>query len=76
MFESLRLLYKGKVRDVWQVGEDHGLIYTTDRISVFDHILPTPIPGRGEILTKITRFWAYNTDWIVPNHIKRALALA
>lgn len=72
MFESLRLLYKGKVRDVWQVGEDHGLIYTTDRISVFDHILPTPIPGRGEILTKITRFWAYNTDWIVPNHIKRA----
>jgi phosphoribosylaminoimidazole-succinocarboxamide synthase len=62
-------MYRGKVRDVWEIGIDHLLIYTTDRVSAFDVILPTPIPGRGEILTKFTRFWCDMTQYIVPNHI-------
>lgn len=71
MFDSLHLLHRGKVRDVWAVGNDDLIIYTSDRVSVFDSVLPTSIPGRGEILTNMTRFWAYETQHIIPNHISR-----
>lgn len=54
---SLPLLGRGKVRDLYAVGEDALLLVTTDRLSAFDVILPTPIPGKGRILTAITRFW-------------------
>lgn len=71
-FPSLKLLKRGKVRDVWEVDDQHLLIYTTDRVSVFDSILPTAIPGRGELLTTSTRYWCDKTKWIIPNHISRA----
>jgi phosphoribosylaminoimidazole-succinocarboxamide synthase len=61
MFEShipgLPLIHRGKVRDLYAVGEDHLLMVTTDRLSAFDVVLPTPIPGKGRILTAITVFW-------------------
>lgn len=69
MLDPLKLMYRGKVRDVWEIGIDHLLIFTSDRVSALDVILPTPIPGRGEILTKFTRFWCDMTQYIVPNHI-------
>lgn len=71
-FPSLKLLKRGKVRDIWEVDNQHLLIYTTDRVSVFDSILPTTIPGRGELLTTATRYWCDKTKWIIPNHISRA----
>lgn len=54
---DLTLLARGKVRDVYAVGDEHLLIVATDRISAFDCILPTPIPRKGEVLTNISRFW-------------------
>lgn len=57
---------QGKVRDVYDLG-DRLVIVATDRISAFDWVMPTPIPGKGRILTAMTRFWF---DWLkVPNHI-------
>lgn len=56
-FSNLKLLARGKVRDVYEIDERHLLIVATDRISAFDCILPTPIPHKGEILTRISRFW-------------------
>lgn len=58
---------RGKVRDIYDLG-DELLIIASDRISAFDCVLPTPIPGKGEILTKISRFWFAKTASIVPNH--------
>ena len=73
MFESqergLPLLRRGKVRDVYQPSPEHLLIVACDRISAFDHILPTPIPDKGRILTQISNFWFEKTEHIVPNHI-------
>ncbi|WP_018953751.1 phosphoribosylaminoimidazolesuccinocarboxamide synthase [Thioalkalivibrio sulfidiphilus] len=66
---SLPLIHRGKVRDLYAVGEDHLLIVTTDRISAFDVILPTPIPGKGEVLTKISEFWFRKLEHIVPNQL-------
>lgn len=71
-FPSLKLVKKGKVRDVWEIDDDHLLIYTSDRVSAFDAILPTTIPGRGEMLTATTRYWCDKTKWIMPNHISQA----
>lgn len=61
------LLFRGKVRDVYDLGEDL-LIVATDRISAFDVILPTPILGKGRVLTKLTEFWMNRFKDIVPNH--------
>jgi len=73
MFESqergLPLLRRGKVRDVYQPGDEHLIIVACDRISAFDHILPTPIPDKGKILTQISNFWFEKTEHLVPNHI-------
>lgn len=68
-------LYKrGKVRDVYRFGEDKLLIVATDRISAFDHVLPTPIPHKGEILTQLTIFWFNFLEDVMPNHhVKMAL---
>jgi phosphoribosylaminoimidazole-succinocarboxamide synthase len=66
---SLPLLGRGKVRDLYEVDAEHMLIVTTDRISAFDVILPTPIPGKGRVLTEISRFWFERMDHIVPNHL-------
>ncbi len=66
---SLPRIGQGKVRELYAVGEDHILIVTTDRISAFDVVLPTPIPGKGAVLTAVSRFWFDFTRDIVPNHL-------
>lgn len=59
---------RGKVRDVYEVGGDL-LIVATDRISAFDHVLPSPIPDKGRILSQLSAFWFARTGHIVPNHL-------
>ncbi|MBZ0094620.1 MAG: phosphoribosylaminoimidazolesuccinocarboxamide synthase [Sulfuricella sp.] len=66
---SLPLLNRGKVRDIYAVDDQHLLIVTTDRLSAFDVILPTPIPGKGEVLTAISNFWFERLKEIVPNQL-------
>lgn len=66
---SLPLLVRGKVRDVYAVGDDHLLIVTTDRLSAFDVVLPDPIPGKGAVLTAVSGFWFRYTQNIIQNHI-------
>ena len=66
---SLPLLSRGKVRDIYEVDQDHLLIVTTDRISAFDVILPNPIPGKGAVLTAVSNFWFERTRGIIPNHL-------
>ena len=67
--KSLPLLQRGKVRDIYTVDDEHMLIITTDRLSAFDVVLPTPIPGKGEVLTRLSNFWFGRTQHIVPNHL-------
>ena len=67
--KSLPLLARGKVRDVYAVGDDHLLIVTTDRLSAFDVVLPEPIPGKGVVLTSVSSFWFRQTRNIIKNHL-------
>jgi phosphoribosylaminoimidazole-succinocarboxamide synthase len=67
-FKDLKLFRRGKVRDVYEVG-DHLLMIATDRISAFDVVLPTPIPMKGAVLTQLSRFWFDMMKDIVPNHL-------
>jgi phosphoribosylaminoimidazole-succinocarboxamide synthase len=67
--KSLPLVNRGKVRDIYGVGEDHLLIVTTDRLSAFDVVLPTPIPGKGAVLTAVSNFWFARTRDLIPNHL-------
>jgi len=67
--KSLPLLVRGKVRDVYGVGDEHLLIVTTDRLSAFDVVLPDPIPGKGAVLTAVSNFWFERTRSLVPNHL-------
>ncbi len=69
--ENLPLLRRGKVRDVYDMG-DALLIAATDRISCFDVVLPTPIPGKGAILTRMSEMWFGLTRNIVRNHFRSA----
>ncbi len=64
---SLPLIHKGKVRDIYGVGDDKLLIVTTDRLSAFDVIMPMPIPGKGEVLTRVSAFWFNRLKSIVPS---------
>lgn len=73
---SLPLINKGKVRDLYDVDDDHLLIVTTDRISAFDVILPTPIAGKGRILTETAQFWMHKAESILPNQLADDLKLA
>jgi phosphoribosylaminoimidazole-succinocarboxamide synthase len=66
---SLPLLGRGKVRDIYAVGDDKLLIVTTDRLSAFDVVLPTPIPGKGRVLTEMANFWFAKLGHIVPNQL-------
>ena len=66
--EGLRLLGRGKVRDIYEVDADHLLIVATDRLSAFDIVLEDPIPGKGGVLTALSRFWFERTRSIVANH--------
>ncbi len=65
----LPLLNRGKVRDIYAVGDDKLLIVTTDRLSAFDVVLPSPIPDKGKVLNQISLFWFKKFKNIVPNHI-------
>ena len=67
--KSLPLLHSGKVRDIYDIDEGHMLIVTTDRISAFDVIMPTPIPGKGIILNQVTQFWMNKLSHIIPNQL-------
>ena len=67
--ESLPLISRGKVRDNYAVGDDHLLIVASDRLSAFDVVLPTPIPGKGAVLTALSYFWFARTGGIVANHL-------
>ena len=66
---SLPLVGRGKVRDIYAVGDDKLLIVTTDRLSAYDVILPTPIPEKGRVLTELANFWFDKLSAIVPNHL-------
>jgi phosphoribosylaminoimidazole-succinocarboxamide synthase len=68
---NLRLLGRGKVRDLYDLG-DALLMVATDRISAFDVVMPNPIPGKGRILTQMSRFWFQETEAIVDNHLMTA----
>ena len=67
--KSLPLLNRGKVRDIYAVGEDQLLIVTADRLSAFDVVLPTPIPDKGKVLTALSYFWFGRTHLLIPNHL-------
>ncbi len=67
--KSLPLVHRGKVRDIYAVGERHLLIVATDRLSAFDVVLPTAIPSKGAVLTALSNFWFARTGHIVPNHL-------
>jgi phosphoribosylaminoimidazole-succinocarboxamide synthase len=70
-FRNLTLVARGKVRDIYAVG-DYLLMVATDRISAFDHVLGTGIPGKGKILTQLSLFWFDLLREIVPNHLVAA----
>ncbi len=73
LFESdlpqLQLLNRGKVRDIYAVDDEHMLIVASDRLSAFDVVLPQPIPGKGEVLTRVSNFWFNRTRGLIPNHL-------
>jgi phosphoribosylaminoimidazole-succinocarboxamide synthase len=66
---SLPFLHRGKVRDIYAVGDDKLLVVQTDRLSAFDVILPDPIPGKGEVLTTMSNFWLDKLQHVIPNHL-------
>ena len=66
---SLPLLHRGKVRDLYAVGDDELLVIQSDRLSAFDVILPTPIPGKGRVLTELSNFWFAKLHHVIPNHL-------
>ncbi len=72
----LKLLARGKVRDMYEIDDQHLLIVTTDRMSAFDVILPDPIPGKGRVLTQVSNFWFEKMQDIIPNHLCNSPTLA
>lgn len=66
---SLPFLHSGKVRDLFAVGDDKLLVVQTDRLSAFDVVLPSPVPGKGKILTAVSRFWFRRLAHVLPNHL-------
>jgi phosphoribosylaminoimidazole-succinocarboxamide synthase len=67
--QSLKFLHRGKVRDIYEIDAQRLLIVQTDRLSAFDVILPTPIPGKGEVLTALSLFWFRRLAHVIPNHL-------
>ncbi|MFN2568442.1 MAG: phosphoribosylaminoimidazolesuccinocarboxamide synthase, partial [Candidatus Dormibacteria bacterium] len=65
------LFRRGKVRDTFDLGDGTLLMVASDRISAFDVVLPTPIPGKGRVLTEMSRWWFERTEHIIPNHLAR-----
>lgn len=73
LFEStvagLDKIGRGKVRDIYRVDDDHLLIVTTDRLSAYDVVMPDPVPGKGQVLTRISNFWFEMMEDLIPNHL-------
>ena len=73
LFEStvtgLERIGRGKVRDIYSVDNDHLLIVTTDRLSAYDVVMPDPVPGKGQVLTRISNFWFEMMEDLIPNHL-------
>jgi phosphoribosylaminoimidazole-succinocarboxamide synthase len=67
--KSLPFVHRGKVRDIYAVGEDRLLVIQTDRLSAFDVILPDPVPEKGKILTRLSGFWFSKLAHIIPHHL-------
>ena len=67
--KSLPLIHKGKVRDIYAIDDKRMLIVTTDRLSAFDVVLPTPIPDKGRVLTAVADFWFRKLAHILPNQL-------
>ena len=67
--QSLKLIHRGKVRDIYAVGDEHMLIVASDRLSAFDVVLPDAIPGKGAVLTELSNFWFERTKKLVANHL-------
>jgi phosphoribosylaminoimidazole-succinocarboxamide synthase len=67
--QSLPLISKGKVRDIYAVNDQHLLMVTTDRLSAFDVVMQEPIPGKGIVLNQMANFWFDRLKHIVPNHL-------
>lgn len=72
---TLPLIHRGKVRDIYGVGDRHLLIVTTDRLSAFDVVLPRPIPGKGAVLTSLTEFWMRRFEHLVPHQLAPEMRL-
>ena len=73
LFEStvagLERIGRGKVRDIYAIDDDHLLIVTTDRLSAYDVVMPDPVPGKGQVLTRISNFWFEMMADLIPNHL-------
>jgi phosphoribosylaminoimidazole-succinocarboxamide synthase len=67
---------RGKVRDMYEIDDQHLLIVTSDRMSAFDVILPDPIPGKGQVLTRVSNFWFHKMRHIIDNHLSDDLSLS
>ena len=67
--KSLKFLHRGKVRDLYAVGEDRLLVIQTDRLSAFDVILPDPIPEKGRVLTEMSLYWFKKLGHVIANHL-------
>ncbi|MBI3043048.1 MAG: phosphoribosylaminoimidazolesuccinocarboxamide synthase [Betaproteobacteria bacterium] len=67
--KSLKFLHRGKVRDLYAVGEDRLLVIQTDRLSAFDVIMPDPVPEKGRVLTEMSFFWFRKLGHIIANHL-------
>jgi phosphoribosylaminoimidazole-succinocarboxamide synthase len=74
--KSVPRVHRGKVRDIYALGDKHLLILTTDRLSAFDVVLPRPIPGKGAVLTAVTEFWMKRFASIIPNHLAPEVRLS
>jgi phosphoribosylaminoimidazole-succinocarboxamide synthase len=66
---GLELIARGKVRDIYRVDDEYMLIVASDRLSAFDVVLPDPIPGKGEVLTRLSNFWMREVAGDIPNHL-------
>lgn len=69
---DLRLIHRGKVRDVYQVNDQQYLLVATDRISAFDCVMPTPVPNKGKVLTQLSKFWFSRLGHLTNHHLINA----
>ncbi len=63
------MIARGKVRDIYGIDDEHLLLVATDRLSAYDVVMPSPVPGKGEVLTKMSNFWFAMMEDIIPNHL-------